>query len=130
MATSANERPTVLVVDDTPANLSLLSNLLKDQYRIKVANNGIKALELAAAAPPDLVLLDIMMPEMDGYEVCRRLKASEATRLVPIIFLTAKAEIEDEELGFSVGAVDFIHKRSEERRVGKECRSRGAPPPY
>ena len=106
----SNERPTVLVVDDTPANLSLLANLLKDQYRIKVANNGAKALELATAAPPDLVLLDIMMPEMDGYEVCRRLKAAEATRLIPVIFLTAKTETEDEELGFSVGAVDFIHK--------------------
>ncbi len=110
MTSSASERPTVLVVDDTPANLSLLANLLKDQYRVKVANNGIKALELAAATPPDLVLLDIMMPEMDGYEVCRRLKAVEATRLVPVIFLTAKTEVEDEELGFSVGAVDFIHK--------------------
>ncbi len=110
MTTSNLERPTVLVVDDTPANLSLLSNLLKEQYRIKVANNGLKALELAAAAPPDLILLDIMMPEMDGYEVCRRLKANEATRQVPVIFLTAKTETEDEELGFSVGAVDFIHK--------------------
>jgi putative two-component system response regulator len=110
MTSFTNERPTVLVVDDTPANLSLLSNLLKDRYRIKVANNGIKALELAVAVPPDLVLLDIMMPEMDGYEVCRRLKASDATRQVPVIFLTAKTEVEDEELGFSVGAVDFIHK--------------------
>ncbi len=110
MTTSANKRPTILVVDDTPANLTLLANLLKEQYRIKVANNGIKALELAAAAPPDLVLLDIMMPEMDGYEVCRRLKLDEATRKVPVIFLTAKTEVEDEELGFSVGAVDFIHK--------------------
>ena len=110
MTLLANERPTVLVVDDTPANLSLLSNLLKEHYRIKVANNGIKALELAAAAPPDLVLLDIMMPEMDGFEVCRRLKAAVATREVPVIFLTAKTEVEDEELGFSVGAVDFIHK--------------------
>ncbi|HEY8097972.1 MAG TPA: two-component system response regulator [Methylobacter sp.] len=110
MPTSANKRPTILVVDDTPANLTLLANLLKEQYRIKVANNGIKALELAAAAPPDLVLLDIMMPEMDGYEVCRRLKADEATRKIPVIFLTAKTEVEDEEQGFSVGAVDFIHK--------------------
>ncbi|MDP1773889.1 MAG: two-component system response regulator [Methylobacter sp.] len=110
MPTSANKRSTILVVDDTPANLTLLANLLKEQYRIKVANNGIKALELAAAAPPDLVLLDIMMPEMDGYEVCRRLKLDEATRKVPVIFLTAKTEVEDEELGFSVGAVDFIHK--------------------
>lgn len=103
-------RPTVLVVDDTPDNLSLLSNLLKERCRIKVANNGLKALELAAAAPPDLVLLDIMMPEMDGYEVCRRLKANGTTRDVPVIFLTAKSEIEDEELGFSVGAADFIQK--------------------
>lgn len=110
MTPSANKRPTILVVDDTPANLTLLANLLKEQYRIKVANNGIKALELAATAPPDLVLLDIMMPEMDGYEVCRRLKLDEATRKVPVIFLTAKTEVEDEELGFSVGAVDFIHK--------------------
>jgi len=110
MTVSASERPTILVVDDTPANLSLLSNLLKDQYRIKVANSGIKALELASAVPPDMVLLDIMMPEMDGYEVCRRLKANDATRRVPVIFLTAKTETEDEELGFSLGAVDFIHK--------------------
>jgi putative two-component system response regulator len=75
-----------------------------------VANNGIKALELAFAVPPDLVLLDVMMPEMDGYEVCRRLKADEKTRNVPVIFLTAKTEVEDEEHGFAVGAVDFIHK--------------------
>ncbi len=110
MVTSVKERPTVLIVDDTPANLSLLSNLLKSQYRIKVASHGIKALELANAAPPDLILLDIMMPEMDGFEVCRRLKASDVTRQVPVIFLTAKTEIDDEALGFAVGAVDFIHK--------------------
>ena len=110
MTSAPTERSTILVVDDTPANLSLISNLLKDKYRVKLANNGFKALELATAAPPNLVLLDIMMPEMDGYEVCRRLKANEATRYVPVIFLTAKTETEDEELGFLVGAVDFIHK--------------------
>jgi putative two-component system response regulator len=110
MTIPANERPTILVVDDTPANLSLLVNLLKDKYVIKVANNGKKALELAITAPPDLILLDIMMPEMDGYEVCRRLKANDVTRRVPVIFLTAKNETEDEELGFAVGAVDFILK--------------------
>lgn len=110
MSTPATDRPTVLVVDDTPANLSLLSNLLKSDYRVKLANNGAKALELATTAPPDLILLDIMMPGMDGYEVCRRLKAEEATRLTPVIFLTAKTDIEDEEQGFAVGAVDFIHK--------------------
>lgn len=105
-----SERPTVLVVDDTPANLNLLSNLLKDQYRVKVANNGQRALELAGNTAPDLVLLDVMMPEMDGYEVCRRLKAAPATQRVPVIFLTARTEVEDEEQGFAVGAVDFIHK--------------------
>jgi len=104
------KRHTLLIVDDTPTNLSLLSNLLRDAYRIKVANSGAKALELAFSAPPDLVLLDVMMPEMDGYEVCRRLKTNELTQTVPVIFLTAKNEVEDEELGFSVGAVDFIHK--------------------
>jgi putative two-component system response regulator len=110
MTDTASDRPVVLIVDDTPANITLLAALLKDLYRVKVANNGAKALELAAAAPPDLVLLDIMMPGMDGYEVCRRLKAEEATRHVPVIFLTAKIAVEDEELGFAVGAVDFIHK--------------------
>lgn len=110
MTPPVNEHPTVLVVDDTPANLSLLANLLKEQYRIKVANNGIKAIELAAAAPPDLVLLDIMMPEMDGYEVCRRLKADPRTERIPVIFLTAKTSVEDEEKGLLMGAVDFIHK--------------------
>ncbi len=110
MPTTATHRPTVLVVDDTPANLSLLANLLKDHYRVKVANSGAKALTLVAAEMPDLVLLDIMMPEMDGYEVCRRLKADLATRHIPVIFLTAKTDVEDEQLGFSVGAVDFIHK--------------------
>ena len=110
MNNSNPELATVLIVDDTPANLNLLTNLLKDKYRLKVANNGVRALELATAAPPDLILLDIMMPEMDGYEVCRRLKANKATSRIPVIFLTAKNETEDEELGFSLGAVDFIHK--------------------
>lgn len=103
-------RPTLLIVDDTPANLTVLADLLQEDYRVKVANNGIKALQYARAAPPDLVLLDIMMPGMDGYEVCRQLKSDATTRNVPVIFLTAKVAIEDEERGFSVGAVDFIHK--------------------
>ncbi len=107
---SDSARPTLLIVDDTPANLTLLADLLQENYRVKVANNGIKALEYAFAAPPDLVLLDIMMPGMDGFEVCRQLRHAAATRHVPVIFLTAKVATEDEELGFSVGAVDFIHK--------------------
>jgi len=105
------ERATILVVDDTPDNLSLISELLNGTYKVKVANNGIKALEHAAKdPPPDLILLDIMMPEMDGYEVCRRLKADPRTCDVPIIFLTAMTQAEDEARGFEVGAVDYIHK--------------------
>ncbi|AGX86803.1 response regulator-like protein [Candidatus Symbiobacter mobilis CR] len=100
----------VLVVDDTPANLSLLSHLLKDRYRVRIANNGPKALELAMAAVPDLVLLDVMMPGMDGFEVCRRLKTAEITARVPVIFLTADTDPEHEALGLAIGAADFIRK--------------------
>jgi len=105
------ERPTVLVVDDTPDNLSLMSGLLKDDYKVKVASSGEKALKIAASdTPPDLILLDIMMPGMDGYEVCRQLKADPATRHIPVIFLTAKSEVEDEKMGLELGAVDYITK--------------------
>ncbi len=104
-------KPTVLVVDDTPDNLALVGGLLKDLYRVKVANNGARALKIAQAEnPPDLVLLDIMMPEMDGYEVCRQLKADPQTRDIPVIFLTAKSQVEDEQMGFELGAVDYITK--------------------
>jgi putative two-component system response regulator len=105
------ERPTILVVDDTPDNLALMQSLLRDRYKVKAANNGERALKIAAAEqPPDLILLDIMMPGIDGYEVCRRLKADAATRDIPVIFLTAKAEVEDERLGLELGAVDYITK--------------------
>jgi putative two-component system response regulator len=105
------EKPTILVVDDTPENLSMMSFLLKDRYKVKVANQGQKALRIAASEPrPDLILLDIMMPEMDGYEVCRQLRQEPLTRDIPIIFLTAKASIEDEEFGLELGAVDYITK--------------------
>ncbi|MES2584381.1 MAG: diguanylate cyclase [Pseudomonadota bacterium] len=102
---------TVLVVDDTPANLSLMSSLLKDTYKVKVANCGERALEIAQSeTPPDLILLDIMMPGLDGYEVCRRLKGQESTKDIPIIFLTAMADVENESMGFALGAVDYISK--------------------
>jgi len=105
------DKPTVLVVDDTPDNLTLITNLLKDRYRTKIATNGEKALKVAVTGtPPDLVLLDIMMPVMDGYEACRRLKADRKTSGIPVIFLTAKAEEADETRGFEAGAVDYITK--------------------
>ena len=104
-------KPTVLIVDDTPANLQLMNDLLEDRYETRIANNGDRALKAALQEPkPDLILLDIMMPGMDGYEVCRRLKADPATAHIPVIFLTAKAQVEDEQLGFDVGCVDYITK--------------------
>src|SRR5687768_11400869 len=103
MSNTSPPSHTVLVVDDTPENLSLMSRLLRPEYVVKVAPSGARALQIVSEAPaPDLVLLDIMMPEMDGYEVCRRLKAQPRTRDVPVIFLTAKAQEEDEQLGFDV----------------------------
>ena len=106
-----SERQTILIVDDTPANLTLLSEILKNGYRTKVALDGERAIMLAASAsPPDLLLLDIMMPEMDGYEVCRRLKADPQTRDIPVIFVTAMGEVEDEAKGLDLGAVDYLTK--------------------
>lgn len=108
----ANEqKPTVLVVDDQAENIDVLSAILKDHYKVKVAINGKKALEIAASSPPpDLILLDVKMPEMDGYEVCRRLKSGKKTAEIPVIFVTALSEVQDETEGFSVGAVDYITK--------------------
>jgi len=101
---------TVLIVDDNTANRAVLCGLLKDHYKVLVAVNGAQALEYCQLHSPDIVLLDIMMPEMDGYEVCRRLKSDPKTQAIPVIFLTAKSDIEDEQQGFDVGAVDYILK--------------------
>ncbi len=105
------QKQRILIVDDTPANIKILNDLLKDEYRISVSTNGPDALEIAhSQEPPDLILLDIMMPEMDGYEVCKRLKADEKTKKIPILFVTAKGEVEDETNGLDLGAVDYIRK--------------------
>ncbi|MDG6773241.1 response regulator [Thiomicrorhabdus sp. ZW0627] len=102
---------TVLVVDDTPENIDILASVLQDTYKIKVAINGEKALQIAQKKPqPDLILLDVMMPVMDGYEVCIKLKANPLTANIPVIFITALSDEENEERGLKLGAVDYITK--------------------
>ncbi len=104
-------KPTILIVDDTPDNIMLLSRLLKDKYNTKVATNGTTALAIAASSPDlDLILLDVMMPDVDGYETCRQLKANPVTANIPVIFLTAKGLVEDEAMGLTMGAVDYLTK--------------------
>ncbi|MBO9643029.1 MULTISPECIES: HD-GYP domain-containing protein [Pseudacidovorax] len=107
---SAIQRPTVLVVDDEPLNLQVVRSMLHTDYRLVFAKDGRSALALASAAAPDLVLLDVMMPGMTGYEVCRELKSQELTRYVPVIFATALADEANEELGLACGAVDYVAK--------------------
>src|ERR1019366_1027510 len=104
------KHPKILVVDDAPENLMVMESILSNDYSLKLFNDSSKALEDAFANPPDLILLDVMMPKIDGYEICRRLKANPKLSDVPVIFITSKTDIEDEERGFSVGASDFIHK--------------------
>jgi diguanylate cyclase (GGDEF)-like protein len=107
----AEDRQTILVVDDMPTNIDILAGLLNDRYKVKAARNGIKAMEIVRSAePPDLILLDVMMPEMNGYEVCRRLKADPDTAPIPVIFVTSLTDEEDEEKGLKLGAVDYITK--------------------
>ena len=102
---------TVLVVDDEPVNISVLSSTLRDHYRVIVAKSGMQALErIEQVTTPDIILLDIIMPEMDGYEVCQILKQRVDTRHIPIIFISAMSDHHDEEKGLSLGATDFIAK--------------------
>ncbi|GMM91008.1 HD-GYP domain-containing protein [Vibrio fortis] len=104
-------KPTVLVIDDTPSNLDVLTGILKDTYQVKVAINGHIGIKIAKTVPqPDLILLDIMMPDIDGFEVCRQLKLQPNTAHIPIIFVTAKIDPEDEVKGLSLGAVDYLTK--------------------
>ncbi|GLQ30429.1 response regulator [Litoribrevibacter albus] len=102
--------PKILLVDDEPNNLQVLKQVLDGQYHLMFAKNGQRAIELALERSPHLILLDVMMPEMDGFEVCRRLKSMPKTEHIPIIFVTAMSEVESEFKGFEVGAVDYITK--------------------
>ncbi|MEW6519382.1 MAG: response regulator [Thermodesulfobacteriota bacterium] len=109
--TTQRPRFRLLFVDDVPANIRILVEMLRLEYDVIFADNGLEALRLAAENPqPDLILLDIMMPQMDGYEVCRKLKENEATRAIPVMFITALIDEEDEAMGLSLGAVDYIRK--------------------
>lgn len=104
-------KPTILIVDDMAANIAILSDLLQEDYKIKVAKSGQKALEIAKGIEkPDLILLDIEMPEMNGYEVCKELKNNPLTNNIPVIFVTARNDVKDEEYGLNLGAVDYISK--------------------
>ena len=108
---NADQKQIVLLVDDAPANIQIVNSILKDIYKIRIATSGAKALELAKTTPlPDLILLDVMMPDQDGYEVCTQLKLGLETRDIPVIFLTGQTHVEEETRGFDVGAVDYIHK--------------------
>jgi len=106
-----SKQQSVLIVDDAKANIDVLAELLRSDFKIRVATNGKKALEIAFSDnPPDLILLDVLMPEMDGYEVCKRLQSSSQTKSIPIIFITGKVSEEDEINGFNLGAMDYITK--------------------
>jgi diguanylate cyclase (GGDEF)-like protein len=106
-----DDRPRVLIVDDNPENLELLLEVFREDYRVSAAANAERALRLAQAEePPDIILLDILLPGMDGYQLCARLKDDEATRDIPVVFVTAVSEVMDAARGFAAGAVDFITK--------------------
>ncbi|MCK4700479.1 MAG: response regulator, partial [Bacteroidales bacterium] len=106
-----NQNSMVLIVDDTPKNIQVIGSILMEQkYRISVAKNGREALKVVKDVKPDIILLDIMMPELDGFETCKQLKESPETRDIPVIFLTAKIETEDIVKAFELGAVDYVIK--------------------
>lgn len=106
-----DEKQIILIVDDTPENIDIMSEVLLPEYKVKVALSGLRALKIAEEVPhPDMILLDVMMPDMNGYEVCKRLKANPATKGIPIIFITTESENENEQKGLELGAVDYIKK--------------------
>jgi putative two-component system response regulator len=110
MITNTNETNRVLIVDDEPGNIKILSNVLAADYSLSVATAGAQALQIAQIQLPELILLDMVMPEMDGIQVCEALKANEATRDIPVIFVTSMSDAANEERGLDAGAVDYISK--------------------
>ena len=111
MNMAAEQKQVILVVDDMPANIQILASLLGERYIVKAARSGEKGLAIARSEnPPDLILLDVVMPGMDGYQVCRQLKAEPDTANIPVIFVTSLSDEEDEEKGLKMGAVDYITK--------------------
>jgi len=110
MLPAQNDKSRVLIVDDEPGNIKILSNILAQDYALSVASNGKQALEIARVQLPDIVLLDMLMPEMDGIEVCQALKANEETKDIPVIFVTSMSDTANEERGLDAGAVDYISK--------------------
>jgi CheY-like chemotaxis protein len=105
------QKTTILVVDDAPANIQLLSGVLREKYKVKAATSGVKALAVSQKTPPpDLILLDIIMPELDGYEVCRQLKTNPATMDIPVVFITGNISSQDEQRGLEMGAVAYLGK--------------------
>ena len=108
--TEQADKPVILAVDDTPENLDVVKSLLSSQFIVKAAINGMMALKIAEKKPPDLILLDIRMPQMDGYEVCRRLKANKVTASIPVIFLTGESDAASEADALEVGAAGYVTK--------------------
>ena len=111
------EMKSVLVVDDEPINITLLAQILKGRYKVKVAKDGERALKICHAAPPDLVLLDVMMPGIDGFEVCRQLQADAATSDIPVVFVTGKADESEQAEGMALGAAGYLAKPVDAARV-------------
>ncbi len=105
-----NKKWSVLVVDDEPANIKIISSILQDEYKVLAATSGEQAIKLTTEQQPDIVLLDMMMPEMNGVEVCQTLKKDKATRDIPVIFVTVMDDMANEEVGFKAGAADYIAK--------------------
>ena len=110
MVLTPDNKSRILIVDDEPGNIKILSNVLAQDYVLSVATNGKQALEIARVQSPDIILLDMIMPEMDGIEVCQSLKASEVTKDIPVIFITSMSDTANEERGLDAGAVDYISK--------------------